>query len=446
MPTILASSPTSSPPLSSIFGGSATACSDVELQAVPSSAHREPASASSFLGQTVTVGDDSSLKAQEFLRSMQKTFAWITHTTESDAGATEFRAWAHWPAAERSAMDEAAAHLADKASPTVDFTVLLQEVNDLIEEHLSLSGRPLLRTPLIAALDARSPSAFTVPVPGTQDHLILVDSDLIILTWQMCKILATVVDGEIASSGVTDEEVHERFFSRLSSGQRQAHQGLWEVALSRVLYGAASVARPFPLSSPEKLALAAIFHQGILLFILAHEYAHLILHRVGGAARGKIRLGGQLTLEQVIWSWQQELEADWLGSQISLELLHRRGYSRTLAFGLPDFYFTCLNIIDALRDWVTDDAAVASAILGPDDTHPPALVRREYLVDRAARLLRENFPAPAALEREEEMLRFARRSSTMWDTLWQLCVESTQHSPEELRAILERTEGVIEND
>ena len=384
---------------------------------------------------------DSASKARQLLRSLQESFAWSTHVDPE--GDDYFQGmYSHW-----SAQDRESLHSVPPETDIVGsshFSSILAMLAAIIEAEIAEEGKGLLRRAIIGALQARSPSVLTLAVPDSQDHIILVDSDLMVMTWQMSKIFAEACPPNILERSVDDDVFHDRFVDRLFENEIQAHKGLGNVVFSKTLYGAASSAPPFEVSTPRVFNFADRINFGMQLFFVAHEYAHLLLHEIDSVGSTDVGVKDDVSVGQTVWSWRQEFEADVEGSFLAMTVLNKIGYPRSLGFGIIDLYFTTLSILDRCKEYTASGAQqpeVSSSNFVA--THPPPLERRDALRRHWSEVLQRGFPPVAAAIKHEEMLRFARRSSAMIDTLWQICLDRQTWSLEKLQATLNRTGGSI---
>lgn len=129
----------------------------------------------------------------------------------------------------------------------------------------------------------------------------------------------------------------------------------------------------------ELLGLVLSDHSN--MFVVAHEYAHVALnHLATNTVRHTI---GNIQVEKVQRSWQQESDADGLGSAIVALHALKSGNPFAMTLAGTEFFLLCVDLLEKL--------------LGIDHSpsHPPALRRR----DRIRKNFESTYPdvAPAAL-------------------------------------------------
>jgi hypothetical protein len=85
---------------------------------------------------------------------------------------------------------------------------------------------------------------------------------------------------------------------------------------------------------PGYFNLANMLRKSLEYFVLGHEYAHIILGHLE-AARVQKGILAVPDAEVIAWSWQQELDADWLGMVLSVGASMSEGLDRALARRCP---------------------------------------------------------------------------------------------------------------
>ena len=132
-----------------------------------------------------------------------------------------------------------------------------------------------------------------------------------------------------------------------------------------------------------------------IMFILAHEYSHVILgHLNSASARLNV---GSVNVTSVSRSHANELDADNLGLELTLRCNQSTGYNLTTSYLGVDFAFSCFTILE--------DALGISA----SESHPPSEKRRAALRDT----LIARFGEAAS-----ETVELSKYIQEVLDTLW----------------------------
>lgn len=148
-----------------------------------------------------------------------------------------------------------------------------------------------------------------------------------------------------------------------------------EVLIAYVAVGRPGVAPPYILAEPWA-TVAAQLARSMRLFVLGHEYGHLLApHRTSTSAS---MLPGGLEVTELRYLWAQELEADSWGLRLMVGVEGRANRARPAAVDFPfrywgaDFYFSCHQVLRGALSILSGQAQ-------PARTHPPPEVRRENL-------------------------------------------------------------------
>lgn len=148
-----------------------------------------------------------------------------------------------------------------------------------------------------------------------------------------------------------------------------------------VLKGHPHAAPPYLLEEPFA-SISALLAKSANLFILGHEYAHLIHGHLDANAVARRVLNG-VDVDVVRRRWEQELEADLLGMKLAVSamtLTHRVPFDVSY-FGV-DFVFSAMEVVDRAITALGGRAPSSAA----QETHPAPHVRREVLRSSLAEL------------------------------------------------------------
>jgi hypothetical protein len=274
----------------------------------------------------------------------------------------------------------------------------------------NLRGRVIVSTLLMGQVNAR-----TLSVPGTDDYLIVFDPVFFDFLYCLSTDIACAIDGDKALQGARqqasaseqvpvspairfgDAEVTRRFLHTMSAFLR---------------WGLPPPPQPYDEKSFD---LAQHLREIATLFILAHEYAHLLLGHVS-APRAS---GPQSDAAQQPTAFQQELEAGWLACSLLDAILARRRVSRATQFMGVHFFFVATMLAElGVRAIETGKPRQLTALIPRDetelgDTHPVALLRMASVNQWLAR----KFPQHLARSNEYLEALLLEVASRLWDNV-----------------------------
>jgi hypothetical protein len=197
-----------------------------------------------------------------------------------------------------------------------------------------------------------------VPAGG---YVILVNTGLMILLYQLTKVFASRI--RVKADRETDIIVRD-------SGELLKTAKFTFQTIASYLLTNPSIGPRIPIVSMRKEQVS--FVAGILhfaeLFVLAHEFGHIIEGHFSTAKVMKIRTKEE-DISLLKSNWNQEYEADLCGLQLVLETVtekSERSLVRASSYMGPDLFFTFLDLIEKIGN------------IKPT-SHPPAKLRRENI-------------------------------------------------------------------
>lgn len=157
-----------------------------------------------------------------------------------------------------------------------------------------------------------------------------------------------------------------------------------EVIIAYLLHGQPNAAPPYLIDYPHQ-RLTNILRNSMELFVIGHEYGHVIGgHFSTGQKTSAFLIGNEVN--EIIYSWQQEFEADAWGLQLMLHAMMKKGHDLSLSFWGADFFFSCIDVVERSTS-IIRTGELKNQPLG---SHPPAKARREALRKVLKRSLSED--------------------------------------------------------
>ena len=263
---------------------------------------------------------------------------------------------------------------------------LLRKAVQELEAVLPEIGWELPPQPVAATFATGEVNAFASGVPGIQESLVVVEDGLFHFVNLMSKAVASVIpltnhENDISSFSVRAEDCAEALRQRPDALER-----FFEVMVAYLVVGSPSAARPYLLDRPA-MVLAHSIWSGMLLFVVGHEYGHVI-HGHFGPEHLEREKACKDEVDLIKLNFLYEFQADAVGLELTLRAMFRRGYDLALSFTGADFLLRCLQVADESRALI----ARGSKVLDFSTTHPPIFKRREYL----RRHLEHDFPKDRA--------------------------------------------------
>jgi len=116
------------------------------------------------------------------------------------------------------------------------------------------------------------------------------------------------------------------------------------------------------------MPLSAVLWDTAELFIVAHEYSHIILgHLPAEKSFSKRFLDENSMLYQIVRNWDEEFSADTLAFQLTMAKNQNSGYGSFACYLGIEFLFACLGLIEKINN------------VEFSETHPSAKMRIENL-------------------------------------------------------------------
>lgn len=275
-------------------------------------------------------------------------------------------------------------------------TAMLIETQDKIEKAAAalVTGVDLkARRPFIGHLQTGQLNAVSMRVPGRSGaHLVLFEDQMTLFAWWISAVAALSVPRRppdvygTVTLGITAREVTK---------QIKAHPEIVKYFADIVTTYAVTGrldSLMFPwLHQQATYSLFEMLISSINYFVLGHENAHILRGHLDTTAARK----GVLPVpdaEALVYSWQQELDADWHGMTLALYARHQfDGYGPGIGFFGIGLYFDALDLMDR---------AVALLQTGDENarqlgSHPPSGLRKQRLRDFLPHLLADQDPATA---------------------------------------------------
>jgi hypothetical protein len=310
------------------------------------------------------------------------------------------------------------AQMVDRGVKSVDnmFSEMFSELQDNIEKTAAarIEGMDLgSRRPLIGHLRTGQLNAVSMRVPGRSGaYLVLIEDQMQLFSWVLSAAVAWAIpQGPADANGMITFEFSLRAVTERVEADPEVAARFAEIVVSYAVRGTVDQVRDH-LVPPGYLNLAQMLCTSLEYFVLGHEYAHILLgHLETGATRRGVLPAAEA--EALVYSWQEELAADWLGSVLSINAYIEHEHE-DMDFGFLgiSLFFDALDVMDR---------AVALLQTGDENarqlgSHPPSELRKQRLRDFLPAL---GGSQPANAGRAEAALVLAEVQTEIIRMLWE---------------------------
>jgi hypothetical protein len=184
--------------------------------------------------------------------------------------------------------------------------------------------------PLFGLMGAGQINARTYEVPSTGDHIVLIDTELLTFLHLFSKAVALAIPMETAPNGMLTFS-HDLADVRDHLASSQAVLRFADAVLSYVTTGRTSQSRPYQIP-PDRLAVSSMLREAAEVFILAHEYVHILERHHNDGMDDNRGVDGDIVSESVL-SMSKEMIADRFGLDLTNAVLQDKGNQ------IPGFYY-----------------------------------------------------------------------------------------------------------
>lgn len=264
---------------------------------------------------------------------------------------------------------------------------MIRKRAEQIESAAIAHGMDPRDRPLLGTLPTGQVNAVTYLVPGSRDHVVLLERELFTFALLLSKVVCCTFPAESSASGRTT------FFTGPAAVRRRIEEHpellarFTEVLLAYALTGRPTFARPYlPERAHQHLAL--VLRTSMELFVLGHEYGHVLaghLSQVSRTTPCRARLHDVDALE---YSWKQEYEADAIGCRLAYSAMRDLGYDSALSFWGADSFFSGMDVMDRATSLLLHGDEERQTL----SSHPPSGHRRERLRAVLPEIAMENHP------------------------------------------------------
>ncbi|MDA0184315.1 hypothetical protein OJ997_28680 [Solirubrobacter phytolaccae] len=270
--------------------------------------------------------------------------------------------------------------------------MLMVRLADDLEKTAGTLGYELPPRPVFGTLPLGQLNASAIAVPDSSEHLIVFQKGLFGFMNLLAKAVAASLPwvDEPEGGGVSFSTDVDKIREHLKSDSEPAAR-LADFVASYVVEGDPHRSQQYFLGGPA-MRLAEILRYGGELFVLAHEYGHIVSGHLESDHRTEQVADETLTI--VSEPWVKEHQADYIGMILAVSTMHHeKDLDIAMAFGAVDLVFSAMALVDAALGVVAVNDPEATA---RSDTHPPAQLRQAMLREMLDRALDDEAQVAAA--------------------------------------------------
>lgn len=246
--------------------------------------------------------------------------------------------------------DELVEHMPTPYSHWLTLWLIKERSMDIEIAAADLGHKAAMPPILIGDVPTVCVNAFAVDVSGSRQRLVLVQGGMVNSAWHAMNLFVGSIGVDVKGSPNTSfETVRDRIRRRTIAPHFTNALGA----------AAGEIPNPVLQMTPHEVSLVGDLHRGATLFVLAHEYAHIILKHTESDTRSfALRMapqkgaseGAVVNVVTSAKSREQEFAADKLGLELLVRAAKLDPYSSgripTIAWA-PEVYFAWLELFDA---------------------------------------------------------------------------------------------------
>ncbi len=241
----------------------------------------------------------------------------------------------------------------------------------LVNDVRAVARRNRLRLPrniVFGVLPTGEVNAMVIQVPSGRGAVVAVDLGTFLYVHLMAKAISSFIPYAGMNKRGPSFRLGRREIERGFRSNPDAHKRFLEVLTAYLLFGNPARAPQYWQRGPHH-PITALLRDTAEMFIVAHEYAHLILGHIRirrNTRTRSIRKGLKITNISV-HRWEQEILADNLALQVVVDHNLREGFPFRLAYWGVDFFLSAIDFVDRANG------------ISDTKTHPSARKRRHLI-------------------------------------------------------------------
>jgi len=238
-------------------------------------------------------------------------------------------------------------------------------------ERLRIDNWP---SPVFGSLHTGQVNAMTILVPGSTDYIIAFETGM----FQFIRCMSKCVV-EAFSSPPTSDPTH---ISQNIRSKPDLSLYFGENIVSYVSTARLKASRERTFNDNGQVQALLTLDDSASLFVMGHEFGHAISGHLSKTKRQARALPASLTVEELAYSWQQEYEADQIGTRIAIHtMLQEENPLAASSWGI-DLFFGAMDIVERTTGLLSTGREIPTV----ESSHPASSQRRAMAREALIRL------------------------------------------------------------
>ncbi|WP_144528725.1 hypothetical protein [Peribacillus simplex] len=250
---------------------------------------------------------------------------------------------------------------------------LLTDLLESVEGAAKIMSHYIPKKPFIGTQARGKISARIIPNHLAKENIILFERELFVFVNLLSKILCEILPNEVISA----DSINCIEMVKSIDENPQILKRVWDLLSAYIFEGHVSLSYPYILSK-NKLQLQYQLTRSIELFILSHEYAHLLLKHSQSLQdiKGVLNKENRMDTQKLLSRFHQKFEyqADETGLMIAHLAINDKGDAKYTTFVGVFFYFAFFEMIEKILR-IFGEGSYSCNI----DTHPSFSSRSKKL-------------------------------------------------------------------
>lgn len=252
-------------------------------------------------------------------------------------------------------------------------------MKDIEQEILEAAGELGIKIPdkrpVIGTLPTPRVNAAVIPVPDCEELIIAFESQIFNFANLASKVLARALCIKSNTSEQLQFSVDINDIKKNLDENPEISGRFRELVIAYFIEGYTGYAPQYFLEGNYH-SIASILRHSFEVFVMGHEYGHIVCGHLGDGSKRVRNMLGEIEYDEIRFDdWEQEIEADNIGTSLMLHVMMKAGYDFSLSYMGVDFFFSIMDIVEnGFSIILTGEEKII-----PSDSHPPSVLRREVI-------------------------------------------------------------------
>ena len=259
----------------------------------------------------------------------------------------------------------------------------IKKFSNEIEEIIGKMDLKLPYIPIISTIHSGDINAIIINFKKLDEYVILFDDGLFLFFYDFSRIIGKLMQYQMHEDEMgffCDTDV-EKVRNNLESDTIYKEMFI-DLIDAYLIKGDARHFNSLSLQADEVMGLY-LYSDAIRLFIMGHEYAHIINNHFNQECNKKTIQTENREIEElyeIFYDWVQELKADQTGLELMMNtMLVKHKIDFSLSYGAAEIYFNICEVIERCKEILMYGEISKNRQNSKRDTHPPTFERKKML-------------------------------------------------------------------